>query len=37
MILVVPLPVDYNNHDQTPFTMSLMVSVQYIISKFKLI
>ena len=26
-----------NNHDQTPFTMSLMVSVQYIISRFKLI
>ena len=37
VILVVPLPVDYNNHDQTPFTMSLMVSVQYIISKRKLI
>ena len=37
VILVVPLPVDYNNHDQTPFTMSLMVSVQYIIRKRKLI
>ena len=37
VILVVPLPVDCDNHDQTPFTMSLMVSVQYIISRFKLI